>query len=91
MTKVPAIMQQMSIMVSEFMGFLSEGNQTFSDQLFRDTLVRPLEIVDHARVAQRLKQGHDLLVVQFSVLKRDDVVGEVHARSIPGTPALVKG
>jgi hypothetical protein len=70
----------------------SEGNQTFSDQLLCDSLVRPLEFVDHARVAQRLKQGDGLFVGQFAVLESDDVLGEqVHGGSIPGLGGVVKG
>jgi hypothetical protein len=69
----------------------SQRNQTFGEQLLGHTLVRTLEFVDHARVAQHLKQGDGLFVGQFAVLERDDVLGEqVHVRSIPGTPARVK-
>ena len=65
-------------MVSEV---FSEGHETLVDQLLCDSLVRALEVEDDARVAQLLKQGDGLLLVQFSVFERDDG-GGVHARSI---------
>ena len=70
---------------------LGQGDGPGPQEADSGAAVRALQVVDHARVKQSLKQGHGFFVRQFAVLVADDVGGEVHARMIPQVAAPVKG